>query len=96
MFLLELWKVVAIHLPPFLLDLEQVGLLSLVIHLPGSLSFLQFFELVLQLFRLLLETIDSSYQILIDVLLDDLILYLCYLLQSLDLPQVLIDLSIDS
>jgi hypothetical protein len=96
LFLFEFWEVVAVHLPPFPLHLEEVSLLSLVVNLPCTLSLLELLQLIPHFLRLLAEIIDSAYQILIDILFDNLVLHLRYLLEPLHSPYILIDLRIHS
>ena len=92
--LLQLRKVVSVNLSVFFLYLKQVSLLSLVVPLPLPLPlriFLQHFLCVLQL---LLQGSHSCLQIIIDVLLNHLVLPLLYALQTLELPDVEIDLCV--
>ena len=93
--LLEFWKVVSVHFPPFLLHLKQVRLLLLVVDISLPLLLLDLLQSVLDLLHFLLGGGHASDQIIVDVLPDDLILYFGHLLQALYLFDELIDLRID-
>jgi len=92
---LYLREILIVHLSDFLLDFPQICLLFLVIHLPLSLPILVCLQIFLYLLRLSLQSLNTSYQILIDIFFNNFPLIFINFFHGLNFLQKTIDLLIN-